>query len=112
LKENPLFSLRLLLGKDLSEKQWREIFSSVFRGHLEPAHLKPALLFLAKKGEDAPAIRGCLRALLQLEPPQNSSLPFLMDVCGTGGDGKKTFNVSTVSSGGSPPGFQTSTRSS
>ena len=87
----------LLLGQSLSEERWKEIFRAVFRGRMNSSDLKTLLVLLARKGEELPEIYGCVTALGRLEPPRPVRLPFLMDVCGTGGDGSRTFNVSTVS---------------
>lgn len=90
-------STSLLLGGTLPHQRWDRLFTAVFQGRLNQGEMKALLLLLARKGEEALEMSGCLRALRRLEPPQRVSLPFLVDVCGTGGDGTRTFNVSTVS---------------
>lgn len=90
-------SIDLLLGKNGSASRWQEIFTSLFNDRMDPNTSKRILLLLAKKGEETAEIRGCLAAVRQFEPSRRLALPQLVDVCGTGGDGKKTFNVSTIS---------------
>lgn len=87
----------LLQGHSLSEKAAADIFSGVFSGEMELREVKTLLLLLAQKGESAEEIAGCIKALRKLEPPAQTNLPKLMDLCGTGGDGSGSFNISTVS---------------
>ena len=54
------------------------------------------MLLLAQKGETADELLGCLQALQALEKPIGIKIPGLMDTCGTGGDGRKTINISTL----------------
>ena len=88
----------LLLGRPTAEAKCEKLFLAMLPGRLSLNESKTLLLLLAKKGEEPSEISGCLRAIRRLEPPRRVSLPFLIDVCGTGGDGKHTFNISTVSS--------------
>jgi len=93
-----LACLDLLLGRDASVQKWKKIFLAIFQGKLDEGQIKRLLLLLAKRGEGASEIMGCLEAVRRLEPPRRVAVPFLVDVCGTGGDGRHTFNISTVSS--------------
>ena len=97
MKSQTLPLRTLLLGTPMSAKRWEEIFLMLFKRRLTSGEIKTLLLLTSKKGEDAEEVGGCLRAARRLEPPKQVRLPFLMDVCGTGGDGMHTFNVSTVS---------------
>lgn len=87
----------LLLGKELPSKKWERIFWKLFSGKLNPVEMKTLLLLSAKNGKSVNELTSCLKIIRQLEPPKQVDLPFLMDVCGTGGDGLKTFNISTIS---------------
>lgn len=91
-------TLSLLTGKSPSQQTWRTFFLHLFRGQTEPQTAKALLLLLAKKGEEAQEISACVQVVRRLEPPRRVALPYLVDVCGTGGDGMKTFNISTVTS--------------
>ena len=68
----------------------------LFKGQLNGVEIKTILLTSAQKGEAASELTGCVKAVQSLEPPRRVPLPFLIDVCGTGGDQKGTFNISTV----------------
>lgn len=87
---------RLSSGRDLSRKESYEIFLRLFAGRLDPRSGKSLLLLLARKGETAGEILGCLDALTELEPPLDTGIKGLIDTCGTGGDGSQSINVSTL----------------
>lgn len=87
---------KLLSGKNLSEKESRAVFHDLFTGKIDSLKAKSLLLLLAKKGETAEEVTGCLKALRELEPPYKFSASRLMDTCGTGGDGSHSINVSTL----------------
>ena len=87
----------LLLGTQLAQSSWQKLFLALFRGKLTPFEIKAFLLLASKQGEEAQEITECLKVVRRLEPPKRIPIPFLIDVCGTGGDGQRTFNISTVS---------------
>ena len=93
---NPL-QMELLLGKKISRRFWENAFTSLFRGQMSPPQMKGLLLLATKRGEDASEFCGFIQALRKFESAKKASVPFLLDVCGTGGDGMKTFNISTIS---------------
>ncbi len=84
-------------GKSATQVASSAFFEFVFRNQASEADLKTALLLLSKKGETVEEISGCLEALRLFEKQADSQLPAVMDNCGTGGDGSKSFNISTVS---------------
>jgi anthranilate phosphoribosyltransferase len=86
----------LLISKNLSLGLSFKIFSMLFSGSLNHAQAKSFLLLLASKGESTEELLGCLQALQALEKPIHSGIPGVMDTCGTGGDGRKTINISTL----------------
>ena len=86
----------LLHGRDLSRADAETIFRQVFQQNVPESKIKTLLLLLAKKGETAGEVSGCLSALEFLEKPSRVSIPGLIDTCGTGGDGKQSLNISTL----------------
>ena len=92
---DPLLT-KLLRGTDLTLSESRTFFRQLFAGALPLTKAKSFLLLLAKKGETADELLGCLRALQALEKPIGPRIPGLMDTCGTGGDGRQTINISTL----------------
>lgn len=86
----------LVSGRDLKEKESEKVFYSLFSGAVSDAKAKSLLLLLAKKGEVADEVLGCLKALRSLEPPYPCRVSHLIDTCGTGGDNSHSINVSTL----------------
>ena len=86
-------------GARLTREETRSAFISMLEGS-EPASLAAALLsVLASRGESHEEVAGVVDVLRQnaLRPPVEEELAArAVDVCGTGGDGLGTFNVSTT----------------
>jgi len=87
---------QLLTGRSLSLANARGFFRLLFTGDVPFSTAKSFLLLLAKKGETAEELLGCLQALRALEKPVGPRIPGLMDTCGTGGDARRTINISTL----------------
>src|SRR5205085_6459911 len=87
---------RLLDGHDLSREQARDVMNEVMQGDATPAQIGGFLVALRLKGETADEIAGCAEAMqahvLAVKPKRDD----LVDTAGTGGDGGKTFNISTA----------------
>jgi len=90
----PLLS-RLADGATLSDEDADLFFSACLRGEPTPAQVGAALTAMRMRGETLGEITACARAMrraaIRLEPPFPT-----MDVCGTGGDGLHTLNISTA----------------
>ena len=86
----------LLEGRDLSREQARAVMEEVMRGEASPAQIGGFLVALRLKGETADEIAGCAEAMrthvLAVHPKRDD----LVDTAGTGGDGARTFNISTA----------------
>lgn len=87
---------KLLTGKALSLADARKFFGVLFGGQLAFQKAKTFLLLLSLKGETADELLGCLHALRKFEKPVGPKIAGLMDTCGTGGDGRRTINISTL----------------
>ena len=87
---------RLLDGHDLSRAEAREAMDSIMTGEASPALIGGFLVALRLKGETADEIAGCAEAMrehvLSVKPQRED----LVDTAGTGGDGGRTFNISTA----------------
>jgi anthranilate phosphoribosyltransferase len=87
---------RLLDGHDLPREQARAVMEEVMRGEATPAQIGGLLVALRLKGETADEIAGCAEAMrahvLSVRPKRED----LVDTAGTGGDGARTFNISTA----------------
>jgi len=90
----PLLSL-LADGGTLSEDNAGEFFAACLRGEPTPAQVGAALAAMRMRGESLGEIVACARAMrraaIHIKPPYPT-----IDVCGTGGDGLHTLNVSTA----------------
>ena len=87
----------LLLGEELNWEGWEQLFVKIFRGRMEVENVRNLLLLLRRRGERATELLGCVRAVRRLECPSRVEFSSVIDVCGTGGDGLQSFNISTVS---------------
>ena len=81
--------------RDLSEEEAADVLDDVFRGEATPALLSAFLVALRMKGETVDEIVGMARTMRDHSLQVEAGGP-LLDTCGTGGDGRGTFNVSTA----------------
>lgn len=86
---------RLADGATLSEADAQIFFSACLRGEPTPAQVAAALTAMRMRGETVGEITACARAMreaaITLDHPYQ-----VIDVCGTGGDGLHTLNISTA----------------
>jgi|TARA_R100001244_G_scaffold20643_9_gene21689 anthranilate phosphoribosyltransferase len=79
----------------LSEAAAREAFSAIFEGSCSAEEITAFLIALADRGETATEIAAAaqeMRArMIAVDAPANA-----IDVCGTGGDGSHSLNISTA----------------
>jgi anthranilate phosphoribosyltransferase len=86
-------------GGRLSRERSRETFAALLGGEEPPAVVAGLLSALAALGESAEEVAGVVDVLLarSVRPPVPDELAArAVDVCGTGGDGRGTFNISTA----------------
>ena len=86
----------LALGQNLTRIQAQESFDSMFSGTMSPAQSGALLLGLRAKGETADELSAAVQAALKQARHIRHQRPRSIDTCGTGGDGKKSFNCSTA----------------
>ena len=86
-------------GRDLNMAQAEAAMDVIMRGEATPAQIGGYLTALRMKGETVDEIAGSarsMRAHVVGVDCQLGSDEMLVDTCGTGGDGKQTFNISTT----------------
>ncbi|HEX5029282.1 MAG TPA: anthranilate phosphoribosyltransferase [Gaiellaceae bacterium] len=87
---------RLLDGHDLGRDEARAVMGEIMDGEATSAQISGFLVALRAKGETADEIAGCAEAMrthvLEVQPSRTD----VVDVVGTGGDGGRTFNISTT----------------
>jgi len=87
---------KLLDGHDLRRDEAREVMGEIMTGAATPAQIGGFLVALRAKGETADEIAGCAEAMRAHVLPVRPSRDDVVDVVGTGGDGARTFNISTT----------------
>ena len=87
---------RLLDGDDLTGDEARAFMSSIMDGEMAPARIAAALAALRVRGETVDEIAGFARAMREHAAPVSVSREGVIDTCGTGGDARGTFNISTA----------------
>ena len=87
---------QLLDGKDLSREDARRVMDTIMSGEATPGQIGGFLVALRLKGETADEIAGAAEAMRAHVIPVEPKRQDLVDTAGTGGDGGKTFNISTA----------------
>src|ERR1700735_2311650 len=89
------FIAKLAAGEILSDGQAEAAFDVIMSGEATPAQIGALLMAMRVRGETVAEITGAVRAMRNrmtaIEAP-----PGAIDVCGTGGDGAGTLNVSSA----------------
>lgn len=89
---------KLSRKENLSDMEVREVINEIMKGNATPSQIGGFLIGLKVKGETVDEIYGAVEALKDNAIKLENSKDYLIDVCGTGGDGRKTFNISTATS--------------
>lgn len=87
---------RLIRGDDLSSTEAEHLFGQLMDGSFGDATTAGLLTALAAKGESAAEIVGAATAMRRRLIRIPTQCKDVVDTCGTGGDGKGTFNISTA----------------
>lgn len=87
---------RVMQGKDLGSDDARDLMSSMIEGDLTDAQAGAILIAMQQKKVTADELSGFVEVLkgfaITIDPARSP----LLDTCGTGGDCKGTFNISTA----------------
>src|ERR1017187_9776153 len=83
---------------DLTSEEARSAMHTILGGHASQPQIAAFLMALRIKGETVGEVVGFARAMREMAEPVNVGLPGepLLDTCGTGGGGPRTFNISTI----------------
>jgi len=87
---------QLIAKESLSFDAAHDILKLIFNGECEPVQIAAFLTALASKGETAHEVAGMAKAMRNCAVKVTPQNPILLDTCGTGGSGHKTFNISTT----------------
>jgi anthranilate phosphoribosyltransferase len=85
----------LVAGNDLSEAEMESVVRELIGGGATPAQMGAFLLALRMKGERVEEISGAARAMRRYATRVPTERD-VVDTCGTGGDMRGTFNISTA----------------
>lgn len=87
---------RVEAGENLSLEEMGRTMDLVIQGRCPEEDVARLLLALRHKGETVDEVAGAAAALRKHVTPIRTSRPDVLDTCGTGGDGSRTFNISTA----------------
>jgi anthranilate phosphoribosyltransferase len=87
---------RLFEHKTLSREEAREVMLQVAKGTYNDTELTAFITVFLMRSITIPELQGFRDGLLELAVPVNLEGQKVMDIVGTGGDGKNTFNISTL----------------
>jgi anthranilate phosphoribosyltransferase len=83
--------------QDLSTDEMQQVMQAIMTGEASPAQIGGFLVALRMKGETINEITGAAQVMRDLSTKVEVNADYLVDTCGTGGDGANLFNVSTAS---------------
>ena len=86
----------ILAGNDLSTELAEEAVVCLLKGEIDEIRQAGFLTALKMKGETAEEVASFARTMRRLAQPVATNGFEVIDLAGTGGDGKSTFNVSTA----------------
>lgn len=88
---------KLIAKENLTEEEAYIFMNGIMKGEVTQSQIGGFLVGLRMKGETIEEITGCARAMRDNAKPLKLIDEYAIDTCGTGGDGGKTFNISSVS---------------
>ncbi|KTD24937.1 MULTISPECIES: anthranilate phosphoribosyltransferase [Legionella] len=88
---------QLIADEHLTISQMQELMHACMRGDLTDAQFAAFLVLMRKKGETVDELTAAAKVMMEFAHCIDLG-DDLIDIVGTGGDGKNTFNVSTISS--------------
>ena len=89
---------RLINHETLSKEEAKTVLVNISNGQYNPSQIASFLTVYMMRNITIEELSGFREALLELCIPIDFSAYNTIDLCGTGGDGKDTFNISTLAS--------------
>lgn len=87
---------KLMERRDLSRAEMAEVMAEIADGGATPAQVGALLAALRLKGETVDEIAGAAEVMRARADRVRVDREIFVDTCGTGGDGRNTFNISTA----------------
>nr|WP_207754221.1 anthranilate phosphoribosyltransferase [Caldicoprobacter guelmensis] len=86
---------KIVSGEHLTQEEAALSMDYIMDGSATPSQIGAFLVALRMKGETIPEITGCALSM-RLKAQKVVLDDYAIDTCGTGGDGGRTFNISTA----------------
>jgi anthranilate phosphoribosyltransferase len=86
----------IVRGEDLRETEMMSVMKEIMEGEATPAQIAAFMTALRLKGETVEEVTGAARIMRQKATRIDARSSVVVDTCGTGGDGRNTFNISTT----------------
>ncbi|HXU64315.1 MAG TPA: anthranilate phosphoribosyltransferase, partial [Polyangia bacterium] len=87
---------RIIDRKDLGADEMADVIGEIMDGQATPAQIGGLFIGLRMKGETVDELVGAARAMRQRMVGVAVDDAVMVDTCGTGGDGSRSINVSTL----------------
>ncbi|HED14259.1 MAG TPA: anthranilate phosphoribosyltransferase [Gammaproteobacteria bacterium] len=82
--------------RDLSKEDMRTVMTAIMSGEVTPAQIGGFLVGLRMKGETVDEVAAAADVMREMATPVVTGDLSVVDIVGTGGDGLRTFNISTA----------------
>jgi anthranilate phosphoribosyltransferase len=86
---------RIVEGGDLSFEESKAVMNEIMEGIATEVQIGSFITALRMKGETVDEIAGCVSVMREKATHVDVGNSLVVDTCGTGGDAKSTFNIST-----------------
>ena len=86
----------LARGEFLSAEQAADAMHLIMQGKADPIEIAGLLMAMRSRGESTEELAAFVQVMRNYFIPVQCEDPTAIDVCGTGGDGQNTFNISTA----------------
>ena len=83
-------------SQDLSGQQMQAVMEEIMTGKVDTGQIVSFLTALNKKGESVEELTAAVSVMRKYVSRIDTDKEVILDTCGTGGDSKGTFNVSTI----------------
>lgn len=87
--------IKIVSGKDLEQDEASAVMEQIMSSNAAPTQIAAFLTALHMKGETDAELAGMVTVMRAKATPVQVDGP-VVDTCGTGGDGARTFNISTT----------------
>ena len=87
---------RVVAHQDLTHEEMIEIMRAIMSGEASPVQTAGVLTALRVKVETTTEVAAAASVMREFATKVEVTVPHLVDMCGTGGDGAQTFNISTA----------------